>query len=384
MYKIFSRSLVFPLLILFFASVGHGYPIHRQKGISVVYPEQGRLRWKLGGLYNRVQGFFLHGGPLLSSSPPLEFHLSIDLGYGFSSHSWSYKLRMDRWLFRWWGIVLEGYDDIFSQDTWLVSTWENTLSSILIKEDFMDYYQRRGGIFCFRFRPKSWVDLKFGYQVEKERSSSKKTNWSLLRRDESFRENPSIEEGLLRSAFLDLKLNGVSNELVRPQGWQILASYRRGRGDFSFSSYRIETRLYQRVSIREEIVLRLKTQVVAGDDPPKQFLLDLGGIGSLRGYRFKEFRDGERLFLANLEYRLNFGGWLEPAGIWFLENLQIIPFFDTGLVWSSDEVFRADRLKSDVGLGLSGGVRDDFRLNFAWRLDKGDNFRMGLRLQRSF
>lgn len=383
MGKKFSRLLLLSLLLLLFVKLGNGYPYH-QKNISITYPQKRRIRWKFGGLYNRVQGFFPYGGPILESPPPWEFNISFNVGYGFAHHRWSSKLRLERRLLNWWSIYLEGYDEIFSQDSWLLSTRENTLSSILIREDFMDYYRRRGGLFCFGFKPKGWVDLELGYRMERERNSPGKADWSLFKRDKSFRENPTIEEGLLRSGILKIKVNRVTDEQDPPQGWQLLAGYQGGGGDFSFSRYRLEFELYQRVSIREEIDLRLKAVAVTGADPPQQFFLDLGGIGSLRGCRFKEFSDGERLFLANLEYRFSYGGWFEPAGIWFLENLQIILFFDSGLVWSSGEEFRPDKLKSDVGLGLSGGNRDDFRLNFAWRLDKGDNFRVGLRLQRIF
>ncbi len=383
MDKVFNRLLLLSLFLLSFVELSNGYAYH-QKGISITYPEKDGIRWQLGGLYNRVQGLFPYGGPILTSPSPWGFNLSFDLGYGFANHHWSYRLKLKRQIFKWWGIDLQGYDEIFSQDSWLLSTRENTLSSILIKEDFRDYYHRRGGLFGFGFRPKGWIDCKLGYRVERESSSFKKAKWSLFGRDKDFRENPPIEEGLLRTGEIKVKLHLLKDGLNCPQGWQILGSYQKGGGDFSFSRYRLGFKLYQRVSIREEIDLRLRVLSLTGDNLPPQFLLDLGGIGSLRGYPFKEFNDGRRLLLVNLDYRFNFGGWFEPAGIWFLENLQVIPFFDSGLVWNSGEEFRLNKLKSDVGLGLSGGGKDDFRLNFAWRLDRGDSLRVGLRLQRIF
>ncbi len=374
-------GLILPFLLV---GLGNGYTLRHQPDIAVTYPENGKLRWKLEGLYNRVQGLFLYGGPTLQGPPSTKVRLSFNLGYGFADHRWAYRLHLRRQLSRWWGINLTGYDEIFSQDRWLLSIEENTLFSALIKEDFMDYYQRSGGSIGFSLKFTEWIHLQFCYQGERERGVSKSTNWALFRRERNFRDNPAIREGLLRSGILRVKLDRVRDGQNRLQGWQISANYQRGGEDFDFSRYQLEFRLYQGISIREEIDFRLRAGAINGNNLPEQFLFDLGGIGSLRGYGFKEFSNGERVLLANLEYRFSSGGWLEPAGIWFLESLQIIPFYDLGLIWDSGEEVRLNKLKNDIGLGISGGTRDDFRLNFAWRLDREEKFRVGLRLQRIF
>jgi hypothetical protein len=83
------------------------------------------------------------------------------------------------------------------------------------------------------------------------------------------------------------------------------------------------------------------------------------------------------MILSNLEYRIGVGrvssGWLE--------DYQMIPFYDFGLAWNSNNTgsltagfdqVRADRIKTSVGIGFSTGADDRLRINLSRRLDDRD------------
>jgi outer membrane protein assembly factor BamA len=94
-----------------------------------------------------------------------------------------------------------------------------------------------------------------------------------------------------------------------------------------------------------------------------------GGISTLRGYDYKELR-GDRLLLANVEYRIGGG------------DLQALVFADAGDAWVDAE--RDYDLRSNVGVGFqeSGG---GFRVMVAKRLDdSGASPLWWVRLRRTF
>jgi hypothetical protein len=83
------------------------------------------------------------------------------------------------------------------------------------------------------------------------------------------------------------------------------------------------------------------------------------------------------MLLGNIEYRIQFSR-LAPD---IMEDYQIIPFYDFGLAWSSNDKsslsagfdqLKWDNVKSSVGIGLSMGAGDELRLNLARRLDDRD------------
>jgi hemolysin activation/secretion protein len=163
-------------------------------------------------------------------------------------------------------------------------------------------------------------------------------------------------------------------------GFLVEAAYQKSHedfgSDFGFQRFMIDVRRYLYLTSNENIDARIRLGSTSGE-LPGQLAFDLGGVGSLRGYRHKEFRDSDRLLLGNLEYRLCFGR-VAPG---VLEDYQLIPFYDFGLAWASNDSsslaagfdqLKASRLKTDVGIGLSLGADDRLRIDLARRLDDRD------------
>jgi outer membrane translocation and assembly module TamA len=89
---------------------------------------------------------------------------------------------------------------------------------------------------------------------------------------------------------------------------------------------------------------------------PPQRVFALGGIGSVRGYRFKE-AVGEGMLLLNGEIRQRFG-----------RHVAGLAFIDAGRVYDARPGSTTDWLKG-VGVGFELGEGDGPRVEFGWRLD---------------
>ena len=127
-----------------------------------------------------------------------------------------------------------------------------------------------------------------------------------------------------------------------------------------------------------------------------QYSIDLGGIGSLRGFEGKEFT-GNRMVMLNANYL--FGGDILQK-----VPLQGIPFFgalwtalslgvfvDTGWAWTTDELdaglfsgFGDLDLQTNVGVSLLA-LEGVLRLDLAKRTDRSnDDYRITFRLLKTF
>ena len=142
-------------------------------------------------------------------------------------------------------------------------------------------------------------------------------------------------------------------------------SFRTLGSDLELTNVRIDARRYFKLGRRSTFATRL---LLGGSFGADQSLFYLGGIDTLRGYRYEELI-GTRMGLLNFEVRIPFidelrFGW--PFA-WAIGGIRGIIFADFGTVWSDAEfnkenpyhVFRRDEnhirlddVKSSIGVGL--------------------------------
>ncbi len=337
--------------------------------------------------YNRVQGLFLGLGiPKWIGGKYNYFALHGFAGYGFEEKKARYQLGLDRWLFnkRDYRFEIGGkiYDLTDSRDEWLLSTNENSLTSVLVKDDYHDFYSRSGYEVHISQNFSIFLKGTLAYRNEKYESVNRNTNWSLFNNDEKFRENPAIDEGNMRSIYGEIYLDTRDNIQLPRKGWfGLLAveSSRKGafNSDFSFNQYSLELRRYQYFGYRERIDIRLKIGSSEGV-LPLQKRYQIGGLSTLRGYRYKAFQ-GDRMFLMNFEYNLN--PKVFSTDMLFLDELNYIIFYDIGDAWDSNPAkddkwyegfnnLKLTELKSDIGLALTFN-NGSYRVSMAKRLDTG-------------
>ena len=351
--------------------------------------------------YNRVEGPFL-GWQLARS-----YHGRTGIahfghgGYGFGAEQWQFQTGGEIYTF--YGppevqshlatIGAEIHDVADSQDGWLISEEENSVAALFLRRDFQDFYRRFGWSAYTAHNVGGILHMTLRYGRDEFESQASSVSWALhdtrFSRDD-FRANPAVSEGIVSSARVDVQLDTRNNRRNPWQGWFINGLFERAggvlEGDYTFKRYLLDLRRYQPVSLGTRLDLRLRTGT-AKEDLVTQYLYDLGGISTLRGYGFKQFT-GDRMVLLNLEY------WVDADRHWHnsmpIQDLGIGVFFDVGSAWFANDAsdpfegVSEPELKRSFGFGF-GDKNQDFRIDLARPLDGDDESWQALvRLGRSF
>ncbi len=362
--------------------------------------------------YNRVEGLYLglaqpkrlywHSKPWLVSTG--------SLGYGFANHTWRYSLGLYLPIYFENQIVeigAEGHSLTDSKDQWSFDRDENTFTAILAREDFLDYFERRGFTASAAWYFKGENDLSLrasvGYAHDTYANMNRATNWSIFGGDKVFRVNPLINDGNVNSMVFSAGVTTLASLDSRDHGWDAQVQYEKAgdfaAGDFAFSQVLVDIRRYQPLGDHLNFNLRVRGGMSDGL-LPQQRAFELGGPGTLPGYRFKEFA-GSSVALLNAEFIIrssiagNARGWARNL----LSNTNLIFFADAGSTNSiAPQVTRdvtngalqaefgntfTDNWKSDVGVAI-GSANGDFRVGAAWRLDRSESPTLVLRFSRPF
>ena len=355
--------------------------------------------------YNRVEGLFLGFGSNKRYywDNQRSYSLYGSAGYGFKSHAWRGNLGLSRQFAfddgQMFEIEGEGHSLTDTKDDWLIGVHENTAAAILIHEDYRDYFRRDGyGVNAGYVLQQDYVtaELKAGYLADEYRSMDNKTEWSLFGGKKLFRPNPAIDEGKMRGIVASAGLSTVTSTIDGPEGWSIHTTAefinKSYGGDFKFDRYVADIRRYQPLSRWDNLNIRFRVGSSEGVLPiQKEF--DMGGLGTLQGYPFKEDQ-GNRMLLMNAEFIVNgdFLGDLSFWPSWLMRGINLLFLSDAGLVrnvaptalWTEGfEKIRFSDFKHDVGAGISTR-NGSFRAAFVWRTDHSEPPRFIFRFARPF
>ncbi|MBN2357690.1 BamA/TamA family outer membrane protein, partial [candidate division KSB1 bacterium] len=294
--------------------------------------------------YNRVYGLTLG----LNVPRPCWWHrhqrhhgLYGKIGYSFAVKRPQYQIGLQRALFRRNSFTIGGelHDLCETEDHWIIGNLENALAAFFIREDFRDYYRRKGFSFYAGQNFGRVFNIQAEFRSDEISNLDKETNWSVFGGDKKFRANPAA----LPSAAIDslpwsnsnlttwagkLELDTRDQHKNPRRGWHIQALGERGnfsdQEEQTFERYILDIRRYQPTGWGENLNFRLRAGSSVGVLPP-MYWFDLGGISTLRGYRFKAFT-GDRMVLANVEYHLN----PAPGDFFIFDDLDLILFVDSG------------------------------------------------------
>ncbi|MBI2950926.1 hypothetical protein HYY27_02470 [bacterium] len=349
-----------PLLLLSVAS-----PSPARVG---TFPEKGVSLSLHPTRYNRVEGLFIGAEAVLAPMRWRGIGLFSAGGYGRASGEWRYEAGLQ---FRRGDTNLSAsvFNRTASLDDSLIATGANTFMALFAKRDYKDYFQARDGVEIsarHRYRKPCLFGVRVAFSAL--RNMPVVTHWSLFRRDDPFRDNPRIEEGRegLISIFVALDRT-APNPLLR-SGTLLSGVYERRFRDFDDDGLTLAVTRYQAMPFgRQTLVLRgiLASRArLASQDSLR--LLYLGGLGTLRGYTFREFH-GNRMLMFNADYVFRNA----------LRFVDLVLFFDTG--WTGRRPPSASLLsgfgdaqwsdfKSDLGASLALGQLA--RLDLARRLDR--------------
>ncbi|MFC1559046.1 BamA/TamA family outer membrane protein [Gemmatimonadota bacterium] len=370
----------------------------------------------LGGLaYNRVDGITLQG-EIFNNSFDWDRAASSfygGAGYGFKSKRLYYRLGLNRfWLPRTpIEIGIGAYKQLESEDTWTIKPNENDFHAFFVNYDWYDYYQVEGFGGLVRFSPQRWVSLGARYVQETETPVIKTTDWSLFGGDREFRDNEWLttwdpdplnrvynpaDPGDLKRWIYFLHVDMTSWGRSRPGKGLILdasleqVEHESNGAVFNYERLQAQLQAYLSLSRIDHIALRVRMGSTKSDDGfedmiPVQHRYYMGGIGSLRGYAFKQFT-GNRFFLATAEYTLGADSWTP-----FFSDLALTVFFDYGLAWDADPMtdlydeLYPEKGNRAVGVAIAPFGWDGFRFEAARPLDADDKeFTYYVRLEFDF
>jgi hypothetical protein len=324
--------------------------------------------------FNRVEGFTLLSGIHYSEANHELPDIDINVGYAFALKRWNYDLGFrqqfgDEWAFYFGGNL---YREATTPDLWRFSQSENTIAGLFFKEDYHDFYHRKGATAYTGQQLGEYSSLQIEYTAQTNDILEKRTNKAIFGGKKHFRENFSTvlyDSVALMSIKGDLRLVGLRfrwdsrNDDIWPNSgqhmelvWETAGDGIIGDigGDFSYDIVEASVSHYQPLTPRQHLGLRVR-----GGYSDQQLPLDrwffLGGVGSLRGYDYKEFC-GNRYVFSNVDYYWEFS-----------DDFIISLFADIGKAGFGEYEFKESDYKSDIGLGFIIG--DAIRLDIAQRLD---------------
>jgi hypothetical protein len=364
----------------------------------------------------------LHHAPVTGFAPGLELsatlwdpgnraHLTVDLGGNVNQHraraaATPQDPDPDRWRFD--GLVgprvtvprlsiaeagVQLYTLVDTTDRWRLDRLDSYLDSMVLNRPGSDYFRRKGlsGFVTALLGRHALAGVE--YRRDRYRSLvSQPEVFTVFNNDEPPPATPPITEGTMGSLILRLEWSTFSFSpfrvgKLRRDPERTIVRLRRGEdwptsywwtelrtvttleianpslgGDDRFRFVRLvsDNAAVLRTGHEQGLKVRLRAAgKVGGEALPLQKQEALGGWSDLRGYDFKEFRDGTFSLLGTAEYRLE----------------VISAFIDVGSVRVGDE-FGTPK----VGLGLALNLGDDVHLDVAWRADDDARLRPEVRL----
>ena len=366
--------------------------------------------------FNRVEGLFANVGVKFRPESVSGLQFYGDLGLGFWNDSgkrfrYTAGVRKDFFDFKRLTVGAEYFRKLASNDNWLISDVENSLASLFLRNDHKDHFGKQG--------LRLYVDHKFleihtlRFEVARQTYDALERNidWSLFKGD--FSENPKrldsfVAEGDETNLRFIAALDWRDNPIFPLTGWYLEGIYEHTVGDFDTDGIFLTIKRFQQTFSNHRLFIRgmvgarrgdigVKSSLQASPDTLfKQYSIDLGGIGSLRGFEDKEFT-GNRMVMMNVNYL--FGGDILQkiplqgipffGAIWTALSLGV--FVDTGWAWTTDDLddslfsgFGDLDLQTNVGISLLA-LEGVLRLDIAKRTDRShDDIRLTFRLLKTF
>ena len=342
--------------------------------------------------FNRVEGLHLGAKAELNKITPI-LGASARIGYGISNKVTTYLLRAELFssptrVFGIGGEVSRAIKPVGGAGPY-GRLW-NSLTAVVNKSDYYDYYRAEGWGISLLFRPLRPARATISYSHEIDQSIAVATDYSIFHKSRDFRPNPDIDDGRLRSLRLDLRLGEeeVPLDLLSRDAAEISIeqSVPALGSDFSFTRFSFigsasfttfGTSFLLKPTLRVAVALGLSGGVL-----PRQRLFTIetasSGYASFAAMRALDSREfaGARYLAVRLEH--NFRSlpflalhipFLYKNGIEFLLTGGAARAWDA--TWDNPEA--ANRLYYEAGFAISR-IFGLGRVDFTWRLSPPTGF----------
>jgi hypothetical protein len=294
-------------------------------------------------------------------------------------------------------ILVQAYKKTFSNDYWQLSPGENSAMLFLAGYDFADYYEQRGGALGLRYHYSNSLCLQTMVSFHQDMSMITRDLWTVFDANHKRLPNPAIDRGDNLTAEVDVTYD--SREDVHHPGdarfgrLQVEKGFADGPGDFSYTTFTVETAWFNRLPYG--LHWDMRGQLFSSFDRiPRQASQSLNGYGGVRGLNNSPFPvpRGDRLALLSGELRAGLPQL--PVIKYLYTSWDAVLFTDIGLLAEAshkkaplrflDTSF--DNWKKTVGLGISGQSFFPYLgIYLAQDLDRNRrNPRLIVRFNRSF
>lgn len=343
--------------------------------------------------YNRVEGFHLGMQLKIFELNRGKIRTTAFGGYGFSSGEFTYGTNINYYSKNALGFKgnLNFTRNITTNDEHLMGWLENTTSVFFAKKDFLDYFFTTGvrASILYRITRKHETSLKFhALEYDDIREKDVWSFYQLIDSKRKYRENPEIDEERGIGVSVGYTFDSRINQFMITDNFIFNITLEKAGGAlggyFEYYGWSVNLKKYKRTFGPQMLIIRgflgIRDRTVS-----EQFLYDLGGIGTLRGYKHKEFT-GNRVGMVNVDYLFNRAIFklLPVKFLPFYPTMSLIAFFDAG--WtnlgtkplSAGKSFDSSDIKTNIGIGYSI-ARDMVRIDFAKRLDGKDGIKISIR-----
>jgi hypothetical protein len=287
--------------------------------------------------YNRVEGPGLSYGVQLRNPMSANSIFSARGRYGIEDK----KPKFEIGLLKYFGYTRRLFVDgtlhntiAFDEDSDRFSKGKNTLSSLVAKSDYHDYYYKKGGELGLGYRFSDKLVSRISFIAHEESEAQVNTGFSLIRNGSAFRSNPEILEGRLHAITGAFLYRAYAFDVSVATEW---STQRLLNSDFTYRLLDASVIKEYRTTYNSKVRLDLSAGIAGGQPPPQRWF-DFGGRsflnfnGNLRGVGYKAFT-GDRMVTGIASFQMN-GNALYDRGL-RLDALKMIKVtLWTGHAWS--------------------------------------------------
>src|SRR5687768_15275599 len=159
------------------------------------------------GVYNRVEGLPITIGPQIYhsddwGSAKVDAHAIVRTETSFNGQQddIGHNVNVEVKFGRRGGLMLgaRGYNLLESTENWQLGKSEASLSAFVIRRDYRDYYERRGGQARAGLFLGRGADITVSYSDENWTPRAEEGPWTLFKRSVAWRPNPVFDQGTMK------------------------------------------------------------------------------------------------------------------------------------------------------------------------------------------
>jgi hypothetical protein len=343
--------------------------------------------------FNRVEGFRVGGKFDVDQILPF---LGVRGGFAYGCSDKQSKYFGGVTLYPWKNRIVGFGGDMYRQlehrpDQGYYGPLVNSCTALLAKNDYRDYYRADGWKAFVVAHPSAVVSAELSFIAARQTTVVQNTDFSFFFPSRTYRANPPVTEGMLRTFRLDARLGpepvpldfivqdalDLAIEAPMPS---IVAT------DFDYRRYWVAGTVSvptfgRSLLFKPTLRIRAAAGTSSGTLPPQR-LFDLessssglGPFGVLRGVGVKEFT-GTEYVVFTLEHTFRSVPFLALNIPWLYENgVEFLIHGGLARTWNRGAlpIRTTDGWYAEAGFGFSR-IFDLLRVDFTWRLDGSDKF----------